>query len=51
MVGFPSLAKMDLGLNKIDNPSIFQKNLLVLQELHLDGNPLIEPVLPSDFMN
>ena len=23
MVGFPSLAKMDLGVNKIDNPSIF----------------------------
>lgn len=23
MVGFPSLAKMDLGLNMIDNPSIF----------------------------
>ncbi len=51
MTGFPSLAKLNLGQNKIDNTSIFQKALLVLQELHLDGNPLIDPVIPSEFMS
>jgi Leucine-rich repeat (LRR) protein len=51
MTGFPSLAKLNLGQNKIDNTSVFQKSLLVLQELYLDGNPLIDPVVPSEFMN